>query len=283
MAYRQTTFISGETLRADQMNNIDQGIVGNMTAIQNLQDEVDNLSNALQRGSYGGDYDADENNSGYIKNRPFVLQKDYIPASLWDGTNSSGIANTTAYGRSCVCIYDELCDEDLLIGGEITAKINGQVYYDVPIVGVARTYSEALSLLSAGYDVNGPIAAFVPGLIFDDTLPYTWTVLAIFPDGVFDPNNHYPNAIALGTFLMEDAIGANMPRGFYAWTSNSGNSYLQQIEFDNVVINEKYQGFFNSLKNRIYAFNFDNSDDEHALDLSRFKNGDILLFTANPR
>ena len=102
-----------------------------------------------------------------------------------------------------------------------------------------------------------------------------WLVLSII-NNTSNVTSEQP--IPLGTFLVQSALAKDSPEGFYAWKTQ--NNYVESIQFNNIVISDRYQNFFNSLKSRIIAFNVESEADLMGLvDMSKFRTGDIILIT----
>ena len=208
--YSKQGCTTGQTLEANHLVKMENGIMRNQNDISLLDESLETMQEELDNGQYSGDYNNNTNNSnGYIKNRPFYDEETTIPATPWDGSSYLSNGAHSLNGQVYKCIHNQIYDEELLINGTLNAYINGSKHENIPIVGVARTYSEAMLLLGeANSFPSGYIAAFLPGIFFaadaDEgaeeglTTLMNWLVLSIINN---TSNVTAEQPIPLGTFL----------------------------------------------------------------------------------
>jgi hypothetical protein len=183
MKYNKQNFTKGSILTADQMKKIDDAIYE--LSNQEVDWNVDNSEEA-----------------GFIKNRPFYVEEMTIPEQAWQGDN----IDYTVSGYGFKRMYSEKISEELFIDGTLNIKNpNGEVKENIPIVGVAKTFSEHEMLITSNLDKN-IFAFWTIGKAIN--LTSNWIILC-----VYDVSNDtlYPLAV----FLEAHALNSSNEKGFY--------------------------------------------------------------------
>lgn len=300
MAYKKQNFTTGNILKAEELNKIEDAIVtgeNNLNVMSNdlsiVKTNVSSLSNDIaylkENGVGGGDKSDYAVNTpgqeGYVANRPMYYTQETFPDTPWNGSAASADVNIemAEMGCSFYRLCTELHDEDDVKGGMVTAMVRGVNYTNIPIAIVARTYSEImLSLMTVSswasdYDY---VAAFVPGYFigFGEDAPL---VLCVIPTNTSGESTS--DVIPIGAFIRSSA-DAGMPDGFYAIKYDE-STYIKQISFEAVVVHENYKAFFNKMAPRIRSLNVSTETDaaliDAAMNFLNFKNGDIILLTGD--
>lgn len=248
MGYNKQNFIKGSILTAEQMTKIDNAIY--------------ELSNQKT------DWDIDNSEeAGFIKNRPFYVEEMTIPEQAWQGDN----VDYTISGYGFKRMYPEKIAEELFIDGTLNIKNpNGEVKENIPIVGVAKTLSEYEMLITSNLIDKDIFAFWTIGKAIN--LTSNWIVLCVYE---VSEEALYPLAV----FLDAHALNSSNEKGFY-FVKIDNVPFLTQVNFENIVISQKYSNFFNSLNNKITVVNINGESDIASLDFSKFKAGEIVLITS---
>lgn len=291
MAYTPR-FKSQTILKASDLNDMDQMIYNNSQ----------NINTLLTEGAGKANYSVNDINSkNYIDGRPFYLRQDTFPIYAWDGSEKA--VNVVVNNFTFHQLSSDVIDEEYCVDGTFDAVLYGENVTQIPIVALVRTYSDLMVLLMTAeqWAYNTPVVGvFLPTYLLGID-EYNGLILCAFmtsdinttpADEVSDMGDAVGGmadsvlemAIPMGVFVRSDSVAS----GFYGVvTNNEDNSrnYIQQVHFNNVIIDPAYENFFNSLHTRVRSLSITGSDTEDliagAMEFLNFKDGDLIIITGD--
>lgn len=254
-------------------HNFKHGDILHAYQLNEMEDAIEELLNSEFNNNINVQSNWDQNDSNaedFIQNRPFWSQSNTVE---WDGSSGEIIANLN---HSYLILPESSCNAQSLIGSNITFIAPNGIKYN----GVITHYISSNAELDTAIDemVEDIELCWIDyGYMSGDNRYNNLQLYALFKET--------SDIVLIGQYYSNSYFniqGSMHTGGLYAYPLNSDQGTISKIDYNKVIINQKYKSFFESSDIGLNVKVLQIASMDLGL-LNQFSAGDILLlYTLNP-